>query len=121
MVEYLYRVPHPFCAVLYKSCAADPARQDVIALFAQATTQESIRAHLVMSMIDDVHSDTEMRRFQQLIFGQDKPILENQFPKRVPLDLTAEMPVRADQASVAYRRRLAATKVNYGVIPVVQS
>jgi phenylpropionate dioxygenase-like ring-hydroxylating dioxygenase large terminal subunit len=121
MVEYTYRVPHPFCAVLYKSCPADPARQDVIAIFAQATSQETIRAHLVMSMLDDVHSDTEMRRFQQMIFGQDKPILENQLPKRVPLDLTAEMPIRADKASIAYRRWLAAAQVNYGVIPAVQS
>ena len=28
-VEYVYRVPHPFCAVLYKTSAPDPGRFDV--------------------------------------------------------------------------------------------
>jgi phenylpropionate dioxygenase-like ring-hydroxylating dioxygenase large terminal subunit len=115
-VDYVYRVPHPFCAVLYKSCPADPARMDVIAIFIQPMTEESIRAHLVMSMIDTVHSDTELRRFQQVIFGQDKPILENQRPRRLPLHPRAETPIRADLSGIAYRRWLAATNVNYGVI-----
>ena len=37
-----------------------------------------------------------LRWFQQLIFGQDKPILENQIPKRLPLDPRAEIPARCD-------------------------
>jgi phenylpropionate dioxygenase-like ring-hydroxylating dioxygenase large terminal subunit len=116
-VDYIYRVPHPFCSVLYKSCFVDPSRMDVIAIFAQPMTQETIRAHLVMSMLDDVHSDTEMRRFQQTIFGQDKPILENQRPRRLPLDPRAETPIRADLSGIAYRRWLSAGRVTYGVIP----
>ncbi len=119
-VDYIYRVPHPFCAVLYKSCFVDPSRMDVIAIFAQATTEESIRAHLVLSMIDTDHSETEMRRFQQVIFGQDKPILENQRPRRLPLDPRAETPIRADLSGIAYRRWLAATNVTYGVIRAPQ-
>jgi hypothetical protein len=35
-VEYIYRVPHPFCSVLYKSCPEDESRQDVIGLFLPA-------------------------------------------------------------------------------------
>ena len=31
----------------------------------------------------------------QLIFSQDKPILENQLPKRLPLDPRAEIPAAA--------------------------
>jgi phenylpropionate dioxygenase-like ring-hydroxylating dioxygenase large terminal subunit len=119
-VDYIYRVPHPFCAVLYKSCFVDPSRMDVIAIFIQSMTQETIRAHLVMSMIDEVHSDTEMRRFQQMIFGQDKPILENQRPRRLPLDPRAETPIRADLSGIAYRRWLRANRVTYGVIPAQQ-
>jgi phenylpropionate dioxygenase-like ring-hydroxylating dioxygenase large terminal subunit len=115
-VDYIYRVPHPFCAVLYKSCPADLARMDVIAVFVQPMTEESIRAHLVMSMIDTVHTDTELRRFQQVIFGQDKPILENQRPRRLPLHPRAETPIRADLSGIAYRRWLATTNVHYGVI-----
>ena len=116
-VEYVYRVPHPYCAVLYKSCPADPARMDVIAIFCQPTSEETIRAHLMLSMLDDVNTLAGMRRFQQTIFGQDKPILENQYPRRLPLDPRAETPIRADKSAIAYRRWLSGKGVDYGVIP----
>lgn len=116
-VEYVYRVPHPYCSVLYKSCPADETRLDVIAIFCQPVSEESIRAHLLLSMIDDVNTLASMRRFQQMIFGQDKPILENQYPKRLPLDPRAETPIRADKSAIAYRRWLSQKGVRYGTIP----
>jgi phenylpropionate dioxygenase-like ring-hydroxylating dioxygenase large terminal subunit len=118
-VDYVYRVPHPFCAVLYKSCPSDETRKDVIAVFVQPETEERIRAHLLLSMIDADNSRTAMRRFQQMIFGQDKPILENQMPKRLPLDPRAETPIRADMSAIAYRRWLSQKGVTYGVIAQV--
>ena len=48
-------------------------------------------------------------------FFQDKPILENQVPKRLPLGPKVEMPVRCDRLSVAYRRYLKALDVQFGV------
>jgi phenylpropionate dioxygenase-like ring-hydroxylating dioxygenase large terminal subunit len=118
-VEYVYRVPHPFCSVLYKSCPEDEARRDVIAIFLQPMTEERCRAHLLQSMIDSTSTITELRRFQQTIFGQDKPILENQYPKRLPLDPRAETPIRADKSAIAYRRWLSQKGITYGVIPQV--
>lgn len=115
-VEYVYRVPHPYCAVLYKSCPTDVARMDVIAIFCQPMGEEFIRAHLMLSMIDEVNTLTGMRRFQQTIFGQDRPILENQYPKKLPLDPRAETPIRADKSAIAYRRWLSHKGINYGVI-----
>ena len=53
----------------------------------------------------------------QLIFSQDKPILENQLPKRLPLDPRAEIPVRSDASSLACRRWLTAQGVTCGAIP----
>jgi len=117
-VEYVYRVPHPFCSVLYKSCPEDETRQDVIAVFLQPMTEERCRAHLLQSMVDSTNSITELRRFQQTIFGQDKPILENQYPKRLPLDPRAETPIRADKSAIAYRRWLSQKGITYGVIPI---
>ena len=117
-IDYIYRVPHPYCAVLYKTAVRDTSRNDVIALFVQPITQEHIRAHILMSVIDDESDQTEIRAFQLTIFGQDKPILENQLPKRLPLDPRAETPIRADKTSVAYRRWLADKDVRYGVIPI---
>lgn len=117
-VEYVYRVPHPFCSVLYKSCPEDETRRDVIAIFLQPMTEERCRAHLLQSMIDSTSTITDLRRFQQTIFGQDKPILENQYPKRLPLDPRSETPIRADKSAIAYRRWLSQKGITYGVIPV---
>jgi phenylpropionate dioxygenase-like ring-hydroxylating dioxygenase large terminal subunit len=116
-VEYVYRVPHPFCSVLYKSSPGSPDRQDVIALFLQPVGQEHVRAHMLVSLLDDETPDAPLRAFQQTIFAQDKPILENQIPKRLPLDPRAETPIRADKSAIAYRRWLSSKGVVYGVIP----
>jgi len=116
-VEYVYRVPHPYCAVLYKSAASDPSRNDVIAIFARPISEESISATLFMALIDDESPDIGLTHFQQMIFSQDKPILENQRPRRLPLDPIAETSVRADRMSVAYRRWLHERGIRYGTIP----
>ena len=115
--EYTYRVPHPFCVMLYKSCPTDESRFDVIALFCQALSADRVLFHTFMSVIDDTSSDAQIRAFQTLVSAQDKPILENQTPRLLPLDPGTETSVRADRASVAYRRWLADLGVNYGVIP----
>lgn len=117
-VEYVYRVPHPYCSVLYKSSPEAPERRDVIAIFLQPVSEDRCRAHLLQSMIDSTSTITDLRRFQQTIFGQDKPILENQYPKRLPLDPRSETPIRADKSAIAYRRWLSQKGVTYGVIPL---
>lgn len=116
-VEYIYRVPHPYCSVLYKSSPTDEKRLDVIAVFLQPLDQEHVRAHMLLCILDDENEDKVIKRFQQTIFGQDKPILENQFPKRLPLDPRAETPIRADKSAIAYRRWLSQKGITYGVIP----
>lgn len=117
LVDYIYRVPHPNCALLYKSSPNDEARKDVIYIFIQPMDEDRIRAHSGMCVIDDTSSPKSIRYFQQTIFGQDKPILENQLPRRLPLDPRAETPIRADKAAIAYRRWLSAKGLRYGVIP----
>jgi phenylpropionate dioxygenase-like ring-hydroxylating dioxygenase large terminal subunit len=119
-VEYIYRVPHPNCSVLYKSNPVDDTRLDVIAVFLQPMDQEHVRAHMMLCVLDEDSEDKIIRRFQQTIFGQDKPILENQFPKRLPLDPRAETPIRADKSAIAYRRWLSDKGITYGVIPAAR-
>lgn len=120
-VDYTYRVPHPHCSVLYKSSPGAPDRLDAIGLFVQALDEEHIRAHMLLALLDDEQPDWALRRFQISIFGQDKPILENQLPRRLPLDPRAETPIRADKTAVAYRRWLRQLGVRYGVLAEVQS
>ncbi len=115
-VEYLYRVPHPFCSILYKSSPVDESRMDVIALFVQPVSEEKVRAHMLLSILDTDNDNSVIGQFQQMIFGQDKPILENQVPKKLPLGSRAETSIRADKSAITYRRWLSAMGVKYGVL-----
>lgn len=119
MSDYAYRVPHPYCVLLYKTCPLDVSRMDVIGLFCKSVSPDYIEASMFLSLLDDANSTSVIRRFQQTIFAQDKPILENQYPKLLPLDPRAETPIRADKVAIAYRRWLTNLGVTYGVIPAV--
>jgi len=117
LMEYVYRVPHPYCAILYKSSPIDESRSDAIAIFGQPIDEENTRAHMLLSLLDEENEDRLIKRFQLLIFGQDKPILENQHPKRLPLGPRTETPIRSDKTSITYRRWLSDMGLRYCVIP----
>jgi phenylpropionate dioxygenase-like ring-hydroxylating dioxygenase large terminal subunit len=112
--QYMYRVANPFATILYKTCPNAANRWDVICLFVQPLDPDRCRAHPVMFLIDDVSPLTELIHFQQLIFLQDRIILENQRPALLPLEPRAEIPTRADASSIAYRRWLKEKGITYG-------
>jgi phenylpropionate dioxygenase-like ring-hydroxylating dioxygenase large terminal subunit len=114
MTQYMYRVANPFATILYKTCLNAANRWDVICMFVQPLDPDRCRAHPVMFLIDDTSSLTELIHFQQLIFLQDRIILENQRPTLLPLEPRAEIPTRADATSIAYRRWLKQKGVIYG-------
>ena len=117
MIDYEYRVCRPYTVCLHKANPIEPARMDFITLFLQPVSEERCVAHPYLSYLSHEIDAVTLRSFQQMIFGQDRPILENQIPKRLPLDPRAEIPVRSDAASLAYRRWLTAQGVSYGAIP----
>ncbi len=120
LMGYEYRVPHPYCAILYKSSPVDESRRDAIAIFCQPVDEVNTRAHMLLCLLDDENDDRLLKRFQLLIFGQDKPILENQRPRRLPLEPRAETPIRSDKTSIAYRHWLAGMGLTYCVIPAAR-
>jgi phenylpropionate dioxygenase-like ring-hydroxylating dioxygenase large terminal subunit len=117
MVDYIYKVIRPYTVALYKSNPVHPDRLDAIVLFVQPVDEENCVAHPFLAYLKDDIDEATIRWFMQLIFAQDKPILENQVPKRLPLDPAAETPIRADASSVYYRRWLRERAVTYGAIP----
>jgi phenylpropionate dioxygenase-like ring-hydroxylating dioxygenase large terminal subunit len=114
VTQYMYRVANPFVTILYKTCPNAANRWDVICLFVQPLDPDRCRAHPVMFLIDDASALTDLIHFQQLIFLQDRIILENQRPRLLPLDPRTEIPTRADATSIAYRRWLKEKGVTYG-------
>jgi phenylpropionate dioxygenase-like ring-hydroxylating dioxygenase large terminal subunit len=117
MTDYMYKVFRPYTVALYKTNPVQPARKDFIALFVQPVDEEHCIAHSLLCYLKDGIDAGSVRWFMQLIFAQDKPILENHIPKRLPLDPRAETPIQADKSSIAYRRWLKDKGVAYGAIP----
>ena len=72
-------------------------------------------AHCLLVLFEDQLGDAELIAFQHMIFGQDKPILESQRPRRLPLVGHLEAHMRCDLASVGYRRWLQARGMQFGV------
>ncbi len=122
-VEYTYEVTAPYSAVLTK--VPDPSSlsetksangyRESIALFICPTGSETSRVWFRLAMADFDSDDVKLQAFQHTIFMQDKPVLESQHPKRLPLDLRAELHTVADKASSAYRRHLKNIGITFGV------
>jgi len=112
--HYRYRVMQPLTAALYKTCPNRAGEWDVIGLFVQPLDQEQVIAHILLVYDEDVLPDAEMIAFQHTIFGQDKPILESQRPRRLPLTGSLEAHMRCDLTSTTYRRWLHQRGVTFG-------
>lgn len=113
--QYRYRVMHPLCAALYKSSPNRAGAQDVIGLFLQPIDEAHVIAYCLLVYFEDRLDDAEMIRFQHMIFGQDKPILESHRPRGLPIRGTLEAHMRCDLSAVVYRRWLAARGMCFGV------
>ena len=116
VVDYVYKVLRPLTTCLYKANPIDPERFDAIYLFVQPVDEEHARAHMLVMFLAEGTDEAGLRWFQQLIFLQDKPILENQRPRRLPIGPGMEMPILADKSSVAYRRWLLELGLRHGTI-----
>ncbi len=125
MVEYSYEIRSPYSCVLTKkpedsaslgdSLADKEEFREAIALFVCPITPETSRVWIRMASTDFASPDSAFQDFQNTIFGQDQPVLESQRPKRLPLDLRAELHTVADKASSAYRRFLKESGITFGV------
>lgn len=114
VTEYMYRVAAPTAAVLYKTCPNRSDEWDVIGIFVQPLSEELCDVYPYMALFDDATPLADLIHFQQMIFLQDRSILENQIPRLLPLDPGMEIPTQADLTSVAYRRWLKRRGLTYG-------
>jgi len=114
--EYIYRVPAPMVSILYKTCPQKPDALDVIALFVQPLDEETCNVWPWMALYDDTSTQADLIQFQQFIFLQDRSILENQIPRKLPIDPGHEIPTKADLTSVSYRRWLKKRGAWYGAL-----
>lgn len=118
LVDYTYEVVGPYTVVLGKRPEASTVPiedfRESIALFICPITPETSRVWIRMAMTDFDSSDESMRAFQDAVFAEDRPIVEHQRPRRLPLDPRAELHCAADRASAAYRRHLRRLGIGFG-------
>jgi phenylpropionate dioxygenase-like ring-hydroxylating dioxygenase large terminal subunit len=118
-VDYRYQVLGPYNAVLVKQAdigeGATPAPREAYALWVCPVAQEQCRVWFTQFTSDTATPDETLRAFQTTIFTQDRPIIESQRPRRLPLEQGAELHCAADRLSVAYRRYLRNRAITFGV------
>ena len=119
-VDYRYEVLSPYSALLVKQPEGGGAAglQDAYAAFACPLDEERTRVWFMQFTSDERTPDAELQAFQDAIFGQDRPVLESQWPRRLPLASATdggELHSAADRLSAAYRRWLQQQGVGFGV------
>jgi phenylpropionate dioxygenase-like ring-hydroxylating dioxygenase large terminal subunit len=115
-VRYGYRISRPLQAILTKQVAGAGVAE-AVTLFIQPVAETRCLVWMVFSALRSPETDDEVRAFQDMVFAQDKPILESQRPKRLPLQVRAELAQRADLLSAHYRRYLREIGLSAGVSP----
>ena len=111
-VTYTYKVLRPLTAYFIKTKGPSFA-----ALYAVCPVDElRTRGWVLMSMNYGFDQDAEgIRAFQDIVTGEDIPIVESQRPELLPLDLQEELHLRSDRVAIAYRQYLREAGVTFGV------
>ncbi|MDG2428284.1 MAG: aromatic ring-hydroxylating dioxygenase subunit alpha [Acidimicrobiales bacterium] len=119
-VSYEYTVSHPYAATLAKT----PSEVDggersgfSILLVASPVNETECLVWRVVTVRDPGVDTDAQRAFNRTIFEQDINVVESQLPKRLPLDLRAEVHQPADAGSLAYRKWLIDRGTSYGTVP----
>lgn len=111
-VEYTYKVLRPLTAYFRKE-----ATDTGLAILFMVTPIEEVRSAGWMWMLMNHSYDVpeeELRGFQDRVTGEDIPIVENQRPELLPLDLQAELHLRSDKTAIAYRQWLNEIGLTFG-------
>lgn len=111
-VTYTYKVLRPLVAYFVKHKGGSFA-----ALYAVCPIDETrSRGWVLMAMNYGFEQDAaEIRRFQDVVTGEDIPIVESQRPELLPLDLQAELHLKSDRVAIAYRSWLRELDYSFGV------
>jgi phenylpropionate dioxygenase-like ring-hydroxylating dioxygenase large terminal subunit len=114
-VRYDYRIPSPFVSIIYKDSLVRPGSKDLIGLFVQPHEEEQCTVHSFALLYDEKNSGTHILHFYHEIFAQDRSILIHQRPKKLPIHPRREIPTLSDASSIAYRRWLDKSGLQFGL------
>ena len=112
MVHYDYRVFRPLTAYLVKETKL--TRFSILFPITPIDERNSLAwFYMALDTRYDI-PDEEIVAFHSSILAQDVPVVESQRPELLPLDLQAELHLRSDRTSIAYRRWLKELGLSFG-------
>jgi phenylpropionate dioxygenase-like ring-hydroxylating dioxygenase large terminal subunit len=105
MMRYVYTLSPPFATRL--GVHAPDGRVLDIYDIATPETARRTRVHMILSRnYDQSEAPGPAIDYQTHVNQEDIPVVEDQYPEDLPLDLRQEVHIAADRMSIAYRRRL---------------
>ncbi|MDQ0189190.1 aromatic ring-hydroxylating dioxygenase subunit alpha [Alicyclobacillus cycloheptanicus] len=113
-VYYTYEILGPLQVRFIKRDPLTAQRMAIVLCVRPDDEQSSTAYGLISFDYDTGMTDEQITDFQDMIFGQDKPIVEHQRPEGLPLDLQAELSLKCDRVSIAYRKYLVERGVTFG-------
>lgn len=113
-VYYTYEILSPYSVKLTKVDRDVNTNMTVMLTVRPVDEETSVAYGLLSFDYDTGNTDQENIEFQDMIFAQDKPVILNQKPEELPLDLQVEMSLISDRMSIAYRRYLKEAGVKLG-------
>ncbi|WP_042355512.1 aromatic ring-hydroxylating oxygenase subunit alpha [Bacillus rubiinfantis] len=113
-VYYTYEIIRPFTVRFTKKDKETDQYFTILLTIRPVDEQTSIAYGIMSFSYGTSNSDEEIIAYQNAIFAQDKPVVENQKPEELPLDLQVELSLVCDRVSIAYRQYLHQLGVQFG-------
>ena len=115
-VYYTYEIHSPFTVSFTKRDKENDTLMTILLTVRPIDDEKSVAYGVLSFNYDTGLTDEAIRKFQDDIFTQDKPIVENQKPEELPLDLQVELSLVSDRMSIAYRQYLKEQGVKLGTV-----
>ncbi|KMY53362.1 (2Fe-2S)-binding protein [Bacillus sp. FJAT-27231] len=113
-VYYTYEIIRPLTVKFTKKDRENDTLMTILLTVRPVTETTSIAYGILSFNYDTGLTDQQLIEFQDEIFSQDKPVVENQKPEELPLDLQVELSLISDRVSIAYRQYLKKLGVTLG-------
>ncbi|QED47973.1 aromatic ring-hydroxylating dioxygenase subunit alpha [Cytobacillus dafuensis] len=113
-VYYTYEIVRPLTVKFTKRDRENDSEMTILLTVRPVDENTSVAYGILSFNYDTGTTDEEIIQFQNEIFAQDKPIVENQKPEELPLDLQVELSLVCDRMSIAYRQYLKELEVKLG-------
>jgi len=113
-VYYTYEVLRPLSVKFTKRDKENGNLMSILLTVLPVSETHSIAYGILAFNYETNLPDKEIVDFQNMIFAQDKPIVENQKPEDLPLDLQVELSLVSDRMSITYRQYLTERGVKHG-------